>query len=191
MDTDPSQLRRLILRVVLGSFVVELLLAEAWLRLARDSSVVGLLLQPTGLVPSLLAGLALGAAVALASRFFFSTFARRLTEDLFVPLFGHTARGDVALLSLLPGLGEEILFRGVLQPEIGLLAASLVFGLMHSGLSRRLLPYGLWATVVGALLGSLYLATGNLWGCIAAHALTNAAGISWVRRLARGSSDVR
>lgn len=184
MEADNGRLRGALLALVIASFAVELMLSEVWLRWARSSTLLELLLLPQGLGRSLAAGLILGIALALASRVFFATFARELTEELFVPVFGGTTPGDLALLSLLPGLGEEILFRGVLQPEIGLVPASLVFGLMHSGLSRRLLPYGLWATVVGALLGSLYLWSGNLWGCIAAHALVNALGIWWIRRLA-------
>ncbi len=190
MDTNQRQLGGLLLRFAVGSLLVELLLAEAWLRLARQSSVAAVLLNGSNLGASLAAGLLLALVVALASRYYFSTFSRQILQELFVPFLGSTPRSAVLLLSLLPGLGEELLFRGVLQPEIGLPAASLVFGLMHSGLSRRLLSYGLWATLVGALLGGLYLATGNLWGSIAAHALVNAAGVAWVRQLAARSSDV-
>jgi membrane protease YdiL (CAAX protease family) len=39
---------------------------------------------------------------------------------------------DLAIISLLAGIGEEILFRGVLQARFGIVIASIVFGLMHS-----------------------------------------------------------
>ena len=188
MDASTKRLRRTIQGIVLASFAVELLLAEAWLRLGRGSSIAGLL-HSDGLEVPLVAGLALGLATALASRVFFSTLARDLTREIFVPLLGRTTNADLLLLSVLPGLGEETLFRGVLQPEIGLPAASIVFGLLHSGLSRQLLPYGLWAALVGGVLGALYMVTGSLWGCIVAHALINALGIGWMRRLTKTAKD--
>lgn len=181
MTSDPSQLRRVIVRLTLGTFAVELILAEGWLRIARGRSVVDLLLQTDNAVPALVAGLLLAVAIALASRTFFSRFTPGLIRDLFVPILGHATLAEIASLSVLPGLGEELLFRGTIQPEIGLIGASLVFGILHSGFSRELLPYGAWATVVGAVLGGLYLATGSLWGCIVAHALINAMGALWLR----------
>lgn len=181
MTSDPSQLRRVIVRLTLGTFAVELILAEGWLRIARGRSVVDLLLQTDNAVPALVAGLLLAVAIALASRTFFSRFTPGLIRDLFVPILGHATLAEIASLSVLPGLGEELLFRGTIQPEIGLIGASLVFGILHSGFSRELLPYGAWATVVGAVLGGLYLATGSLWSCIVAHALVNAMGALWLR----------
>lgn len=184
MSTDYPQTHKMIVRLAVGSFVAELTLAEGWLRLARGGSVTDLLLQGGNLLPAVAIGLLLAVAIAVSSRTFFARFTPDLLRNIFVPILGHASPGDVVLLALLPGLGEEMLFRGTVQPEIGLAAASVVFGLLHSGFSRELLPYGVWATVVGAVLGALYTATGNLWGCIAAHSLVNAMGALWLRRLA-------
>jgi membrane protease YdiL (CAAX protease family) len=82
---------------------------------------------------------------------------------------------DLALLSLVAGIGEELLCRGVLQPVLGrwlgpafgLAAASLLFGLLHPVSWLYIVLAGL----LGAYLGFLYLATGNLLGPIVAHAL--------------------
>jgi membrane protease YdiL (CAAX protease family) len=177
----------MIVRLTVGSLAAELILAEGWLRLARGRDVTELLAQTDNLVPALAVGLLLAVAIALGSRAYFSHFTPGLIRELFVPILGHTTPTEVALLALLPGLGEELLFRGSIQPEIGLLGASLIFGVLHSGFSRDLLPYGVWATVVGAVLGALYMATGNLWGCIAAHSLVNAMGALWLSRLAKAA----
>ncbi len=187
MDDESQRLQRMIRPFLIGSFIVELLLAEAWLRFARQSSLADLLQAP-GWETSLALGIPLGFAIALATRLYFSRFATRLVWEMFVPLFGNASNTNVALLALMPAIGEEILFRGVIQAEIGLLAASLLFGLLHSGFSRQLLPYGVWSTAVGLMLGGLYLATGSLWGSIAAHALVNALDTLWVRRLASRAS---
>jgi len=180
---ESGQTRKLVLYIAAISFAVELLISAIWLRLARGSSIGEILLNPVGLGPSLAAGVLLGLAVALASRAFFSGLAPDLVREVFVPIFGSLRHRDLPVLSLLPGLGEELLFRGVIQPEIGLAATSIIFGLLHSGFNRQLLRYGLWAALIGALLGSLYLWTGNLWGSIAAHAITNGLGILWLKRL--------
>ncbi len=84
---------------------------------------------------------------------------------------------DLLWLGLLPGLSEELLFRGVMLPALGLNAAAVIlssvfFGVLHlSSLSQW--PYMLWATVVGAIFGVSAIATGNLLVPIIAHILTN------------------
>jgi len=90
-------------------------------------------------------------------------------------LFGDRRRGAVALVSLLAGFGEELLFRGVLQgwlseligPWIGVAIAAVVFGLMHF-LSWT---YFAVATGLGLYLGALYELTGNLLVVCLVHAL--------------------
>jgi hypothetical protein len=47
-------------------------------------------------------------------------------------IFDSMSMVDLAIISLLAGIGEEMLFRGVLQARFGILIASIVFGLMHS-----------------------------------------------------------
>lgn len=72
---------------------------------------------------------------------------------------------DFVATALLAALGEELLFRGALQPLIGLLPTALVFGLLHAtSLSHIIL-----AAVLGLWLGWLYQWTGSLWPPIAAH----------------------
>jgi uncharacterized protein len=158
--------------------------AELWLRIERGAGVLDLLSNQAGLLPSIGAGTLLAVPIALASRFLFSTFAPHLVRELFIPVFGGIGYLEILALSVLPGVGEELLFRGVIQPALGIVPASIIFGFVHSGFSRRLLPYGLWSGVVGAALGVLFILTGNLWGSITAHALVNAMGTLWIKRLA-------
>lgn len=82
---------------------------------------------------------------------------------------------DLAMVSLLAGVGEEALFRGVLQtvvtgwssPVWGLIAASVLFGLMHFVTPT----YALLAAGIGAYLGWLFLAFDNLVVPVGVHAL--------------------
>ena len=91
---------------------------------------------------------------------------------------------DLIWLGLLPGLSEELLFRGVMLPALGLnLAAvafsSLLFGVLHlSGAGQW--PYVVWATIIGFALGYCALITGNLFVPVVAHIITNlVSGLLW------------
>jgi uncharacterized protein len=73
----------------------------------------------------------------------------------------------VLLLPVMAALTEEIFFRAVLQPRIGLWASSALFGLVH-------IDYGTWLQLVapfllGLLFGYMYLKTKSLWAPIAGH----------------------
>ena len=115
-------------------------------------------------------------------------WARRLAgavEDVLKPLLaGSPAR--LALLSALAGLGEEALFRGVLQSALGSaagagagwLAAGVLFGAAHF-VSRA---YAVLATLFGLYLGGLYLWSGNLLVPAAAHAAYDFALLLYLRR---------
>ncbi|NEO80163.1 CPBP family intramembrane glutamic endopeptidase, partial [Moorena sp. SIO4G3] len=84
---------------------------------------------------------------------------------------------DLMWLGLLPGMSEELLFRGVMLPAVGLnaigiIASSMLFGILHlSGIQQW--PYVVWATLVGLLLGYSAVATDNLLVPIVAHIVTN------------------
>lgn len=73
------------------------------------------------------------------------------------------------------GLGEEILFRGGLQPTIGIIPTALLFGFSHGGWRREMWAYALAASGSGALFGLAYKMTGDLWVPIIAHVLHNIA----------------
>jgi membrane protease YdiL (CAAX protease family) len=96
------------------------------------------------------------------------------------PLFGQLRLWQIALISLLAGLGEELLFRGVLQPFIGVVAASLVFGAVHVG-GRSFVGYGAWAATIGLFFGGLAVWTGGLTAPVVAHAMYDALALAYVR----------
>lgn len=84
---------------------------------------------------------------------------------------------DLIWLGLLPGLSEELLFRGVMLPALGsnhvaVIVSSLSFGVLHLSGAQQW-PYVIWATIVGLILGYSTLLTGNLLVPIVAHIITN------------------
>jgi membrane protease YdiL (CAAX protease family) len=84
------------------------------------------------------------------------------------------------LLSAGAGLAEEAFFRGVVQADLGWIPASLLFGLLHTG-HREMIPFGLWAAVMGFFLGALYLFTDNLLAPMIAHGLYDFGALGYVR----------
>lgn len=101
---------------------------------------------------------------------------------------------DLLWLGLLPGISEELLFRGVMLPALGLstaglIVSSLCFGISHLSNFRQW-PYAVWATTIGLMLGYSTLATHNLLVPITAHVLTNLiSGIFWKLRFQQQHPD--
>lgn len=70
-------------------------------------------------------------------------------------------------------LGEEVLFRGGLQPLIGVFPAAILFGFSHGGWKKEMWAYAVAASISGSAFGAVYAWTGNIWVPITAHALHN------------------
>ena len=104
---------------------------------------------------------------------------RRLYLNTLQPLFGGLSGIQIAIISVAAGVGEELLFRGVLQPEFGLIPAGVIFGLLHMG-GRGTLAFGLWAMAMGSVLGLLAVWTNGLLAPIVAHAVYDAAAMRYI-----------
>jgi hypothetical protein len=154
--------------------VVLLFVAKLWLHL---SSVTLLPLQ--GTPEALLLGLGLALAITALSSLVYRLWpAYRQSADFYLQLvLKPLILPDLIWLGLLPGMSEELLFRGIMLPAvglnaIGLVASSVLFGVLHLSGPQQW-PYVVWATAVGFLLGYSALATGNLLVPIVAHVVTN------------------
>jgi hypothetical protein len=88
------------------------------------------------------------------------------------PIFAQLNFMDILLVAASSGFCEEVFFRGVLQFKLGILPASIVFGMIHCP-SMTMLPYAFWTFMAGLFLGWLYLWTDSLWTPILAHAVSN------------------
>jgi uncharacterized protein len=134
------------------------------------------------LLLSLGLGVILGASTTFATRALVRRFrwARALHRGLRPSVQGA---GDSALaaVAVTSAVGEELLFRGLLVPTVGVLASSLVFGALHQIRGQARWAWMGWATVMGVLFGALFAATGNLAGPLVAHVVINHSNLRFLR----------
>jgi uncharacterized protein len=114
---------------------------------------------------------------------------REIADELAPRLIDGADRGGLLLISIFSGVGEETFFRGAVQHEFGLVAASLLFGIVHVGPDRRYLAWTAWAVLAGFLFGTLYEVSGGLLAPILAHAAHNAATLLLWKRSRKGRED--
>ncbi|MCC5624701.1 CPBP family intramembrane glutamic endopeptidase [Nostoc sp. CHAB 5715] len=127
----------------------------------------------------LLLGVGLGFAITALSGVTYRVWtAYRKSADYYLEVvLRPLALPDLIWLGLLPGLSEELLFRGVMLPALGLdhvavIVSSLCFGILHFSGSQQW-PYVIWATIVGMIFAYSALLTSNLLVPIVAHIITN------------------
>lgn len=143
--------------------------------------------------PAFLLGVGIGLGITGASAVLYQLWpGYRNSADLYLKMVLQPLTwADLIWMGLLPGLSEELLFRGVMLPAIGLNAngivfSSLCFGVLHLS-SLQNWPYVLWATCIGVLLGISALLSGNLLIPIVAHFTTNfVSSLVWKARFAAG-----
>jgi membrane protease YdiL (CAAX protease family) len=100
---------------------------------------------------------------------------KEFSDEVIRPLLAPCSLVDLVGISVLAGLGEEMVFRGVLQgvlsrwftPWLGIILASVLFGLLHA----ITVTYAVLAALMGAYLGWLFRATDNLLVVVLVHAL--------------------
>ncbi|GBF78873.1 CPBP family intramembrane glutamic endopeptidase [Aphanothece sacrum] len=174
-SSDLEPLTRTQILIVMGvTAIILLIIAKVWQKLGSIS-----ILETELTYKACLLGLAISGGIILASSIIYRLWpAYRQSADNYLELvIKPLIWPDIIWLGLLPGLSEELLFRGVMLPALGfnltaVIISSLVFGILHLS-SIQQWPYVVWATIVGFVLGYSALITGNLVVPIVAHILTN------------------
>jgi membrane protease YdiL (CAAX protease family) len=111
---------------------------------------------------------------------------KHFSEQVIRPLLAPCTVLDLLGIAVLAGLGEEMLFRAVLQGAfarwghvwLALAVASALFGLMHAVTTA----YAVLATLMGAYLGWLYLYADNLLAPALSHALYDFVALLYLLR---------
>jgi uncharacterized protein len=189
MDHNSQPSLRSVVRsaVVVEGGLVIVALALGWL--LSESPLRKIDISLAGVAIGLLATLPMLAGLLAVDRFPFGPF--KHLEDVMrgsiLPLFRGASLADLLLISLLAGLGEELLFRGVVQDYfqrvtgsawLAVAIASLLFGGVHP----ITWTYAVLAGLIGVYFGWLYLATGNLLVPVVAHAAYDFVALSYLLR---------
>ena len=114
-------------------------------------------------------------------RNFFSQF--KLGEYELKEILGYPTYLQIFIIAIFSGIGEELFFRGFLQPYFGIWFTSLMFGIAHPPLTKNLQLYPLIATFIGFLLGWLFIFTGGILTPIIVHFFINLMNIYRITRL--------
>ena len=170
--------------------VIALMTQGALIALAWWSSRVLALTPQWGVVQRDIV-IGLGAALALAlGNYLLLTRApsnwvvdgvRTAYRETIVPLFGGLGPFGIVLIGTAAGVGEEWLFRGVVQPITGLAASSILFGVAHIG-GARMVPFGVWAAAMGLVMGTLAILTSGLTAPMVAHGVYDILALAYIRR---------
>lgn len=147
---------------------------------------------------SIAAAVALALAVVEAGKLlervsWYRRMAEYLRQILTSPeLLGPSLDGEKALVvAVYSSVGEEALFRGWLQEFLiarvaddplapglgavtaGIIATSLIFGVLHFPMVKELRPWTAFAVIAGILFGALAAWSGSLLAPVLAHLLIN------------------
>lgn len=143
------------------------------------------------LIGILVAGAMAAVNLALLERPFGPWAAMRAAVDeVLVPTFVGLGRWQIVTVSAAAGVGEELFFRGFLQPLAGVLAAAVAFGAAHVA-GARMVAFGVWAAGMGLVLGGLAEATGGVVAPITAHACYDVLAFSYLGAEGRRRGDVQ
>ncbi len=147
----------------------------------RGQGPMTALLPRTSWMESLGAGIITGgAALALMGALLLVPIVRDLEQWQAGMVQGWTVFDAVAV-AVFSGLAEEALIRALLQPWIGLVAAAVLFALLHIVPDRRLWAWPVIALALGLVLGLVF----ERWGypaAAAAHIVVNMVSLLRLRR---------
>ncbi|NUO08430.1 MAG: CPBP family intramembrane metalloprotease [Candidatus Brocadia sp.] len=92
-------------------------------------------------------------------------------------IFSKTRFIDICLISILAGFAEELLFRGVIQVKLGIIATSIIFGFLHF-----LTPaYCIFATIMGFYIGILFYKYQSILIPIQVHVIYDFGALVYLR----------
>ncbi len=160
--------------------------ATAWVWTAlTDSPLFYATNAARTLGPSPLRDVSVGVLAGLVTVHLSRAFTRRTSSGEAMArglgsVLGVLSVSQCVVLAFLSGIAEEALFRGALQPKVGLVAASLLFGLAHFVPRREFAVWTGTTILAGFMLGLLFQETENLIAPIVAHFTVNAMNLRWL-----------
>lgn len=117
---------------------------------------------------------------------------RHFMDGFVLPMFAGARWWELALLCAAAGLGEELLFRGLLQPIFcgalgvgwGIGLVNLLFGLMHP----FSVTYVVVASLIGLYLSVLFVISDNLIAPMVVHGLYDFVALFWMLHVRKSAA---
>lgn len=117
---------------------------------------------------------------------------RRIMDAVIRPMFQGFSILQLLILSLVAGISEEILFRGVIQGgtqiSMGTPAAILLSAVLFGACHALTLFYFVLATFMGVYMSVVWLATGQLLAPIITHAVYDFLVLVWYLKMSPSST---
>ncbi len=112
---------------------------------------------------------------------------QKFCDEEVTPLFAKSYWSEIGLVALSAGVGEEMLFRGVLQASVcawvgtrwGLAISSVLFGLLHP----ISITYVIYTCCIGLYVGTLWILNENLLTVMVTHAVYDFAALGYLIRI--------
>ncbi len=163
-----------------------------WIGMRESGRIFPVLMSAERIRRDLVIGLGCGLMLPLVSRaLVHSVDLFQYVEEELCRWIGPLSATTSARLAILSGVGEELFFRGALQPHLGWVWTALLFGALHVGPDRRFLAWTVYAIASGLMLGWMADATGHLLAPMVIHITVNYLGFLWLKqRRERGVGEV-
>jgi len=147
-----------ITRLALLSLLVFAALGLYFSDVAREPSVTDFLLGKEPMWIQLLVGAVVGMLAGVAAWWWIQQDFMRAVRTKYVHLFQsfRLRMSDIIIISLSAGIGEELFFRGAIQPYLGVVWTALLFVALHGYLNPkdwRMASYGVLMTLIIIALG--------------------------------------
>lgn len=102
---------------------------------------------------------------------------------------GQLPFAAIIYLAALGSVAEELLFRGAVQPSLGIIATSIIVALLHIDPRLKLSSWTLLGFVKSILLGVLFYYSKSLIPCVVTHFLVNVNHLFRYHRLTKKKSN--
>lgn len=116
----------------------------------------------------------IGSSVLILLQLLFHKFLthEKLFDEINIILLERFSLSELFLIFLGGSIAEEFLFRGIIQSELGILAASIIFTATHIRYYKKFYIL-VEVFLMGVLLGLIYTLTSELWVPILCHLTVN------------------
>lgn len=125
-------------------------------------------------------GTGIGLVVVLLGRLLVLFSWARALEAEFADLIGPLRVKQIIWLAIVSSVAEEAFFRGAVQPTLGLMMTSILFGLLHFGPRVVFIPWTMMALGMGFVLGFLADWSGGLLASVSCHFTINAINLWFI-----------